>query len=249
MQSPRKPAPFVNAGIPMNNKYKILLVEDEPSIRKYVNALLNASGYIVIEAANCAEAKPCFLSHTPDLVLLDLGLPDGDGMQLLEFIRSRSAVPVIVLSARSDETDKVVALDGGANDYVTKPFGNRELIARVKANLRRSDIAPVTNNEKDGNNQVYGDLNIDFDRYEVTKRGEVINLTLREFELLTFLATQTPTIFTRENLLEKVWGYEYFGDVRAVDVTIRRLREKIEDDPSKPKYIVTKRGVGYYFNC
>lgn len=107
----------------------------------------------------------------------------------------------------------------------------------------------MTNNEKDGNNQVYGDLNIDFDRYEVTKRGEVINLTLREFELLTFLATQTPTIFTRENLLEKVWGYEYFGDVRAVDVTIRRLREKIEDDPSKPKYIVTKRGVGYYFNC
>ena len=118
MQSPRKPAPFINAGMPMNNKYKILLVEDEPSIRKYVNALLNASGYIVIEAANCAEAKPCFLSHTPDLVLLDLGLPDGDGMQLLEFIRSRSAVPVIVLSARSDETDKVVALDGGANDYV-----------------------------------------------------------------------------------------------------------------------------------
>ena len=110
MQSPRKPAPCINAGMPMNNKYKILLVEDEPSIRKYVNALLNASGYIVIEAANCAEAKPCFLSHTPDLVLLDLGLPDGDGMQLLEFIRSRSAVPVIVLSARSDETDKVVAV-------------------------------------------------------------------------------------------------------------------------------------------
>lgn len=136
MQSPRKPAPFVNAGIPMNNKYKILLVEDEPSIRKYVNALLNASGYIVIEAANCAEAKPCFLSHTPDLVLLDLGLPDGDGMQLLEFIRSRSAVPVIVLSARSDETDKVVALDGGANDYVTKPFGSAELLARMRSALR-----------------------------------------------------------------------------------------------------------------
>ena len=136
MQSPRKPAPFVNAGIPMNNKYKILLVEDEPSIRKYVNALLNASGYIVIEAANCAEAKPCFLSHMPDLVLLDLGLPDGDGMQLLEFIRSRSAVPVIVLSARSDETDKVVALDGGANDYVTKPFGSAELLARMRSALR-----------------------------------------------------------------------------------------------------------------
>ena len=176
-------------------------------------------------------------------------MPKMDGYEVCRKIREKSNVPIIMLTARADEVDKVVGLEMGADDYVTKPFGNRELIERVKANLRRSDIAPVTNNEKDGNNQVYGDLNIDFDRYEVTKRGEVINLTLREFELLTFLATQTPTIFTRENLLEKVWGYEYFGDVRAVDVTIRRLREKIEDDPSKPKYIVTKRGVGYYFNC
>ena len=180
------------------------------------------------------------------LLLLDIMMPKMDGYEVCRKIREKSNVPIIMLTARADEVDKVVGLEMGADDYVTKPFGNRELIARVKANLRRSDIAPVTNNEKDGNN---GDLNIDFDRYEVTKRGEVINLTLREFELLTFLATQTPTIFTRENLLEKVWGYEYFGDVRAVDVTIRRLREKIEDDPSKPKNIVTKRGVGYYFNC
>ena len=233
----------------MNNKYKILLVEDEHNISTLIMTMLESSGYQVIQAGTCALAKTLFVSHCPDLVLLDLGLPDMDGMTFLEDVRKDSLTPIIVLSARTNEKDKVLALDAGANDYVTKPFGNRELIARVKANLRRSDIAPVTNNEKDGNNQVYGDLNIDFDRYEVTKRGEVINLTLREFELLTFLATQTPTIFTRENLLEKVWGYEYFGDVRAVDVTIRRLREKIEDDPSKPKYIVTKRGVGYYFNC
>ena len=176
-------------------------------------------------------------------------LPKIDGLEVCRMIREFSNVPIIMVTAKGEDMDKIMGLEYGADDYITKPFNFLELIARVKANLRRSDIAPVTNNEKDGNNQVYGDLNIDFDRYEVTKRGEVINLTLREFELLTFLATQTPTIFTRENLLEKVWGYEYFGDVRAVDVTIRRLREKIEDDPSKPKYIVTKRGVGYYFNC
>ena len=206
-------------------------------------------GYDVVTAEDGEVALEKFESEKPDLLLLDIMMPKMDGYEVCRKIREKSNVPIIMLTARADEVDKVVGLEMGADDYVTKPFGNRELIARVKANLRRSDIAPVTNNEKDGNNQVYGDLNIDFDRYEVTKRGEVINLTLREFELLTFLATQTPTIFTRENLLEKVWGYEYFGDVRAVDVTIRRLREKIEDDPSKPKYIVTKRGVGYYFNC
>ena len=210
---------------------------------------LKKEGYDVVTAEDGEVALEKFESENPDLLLLDIMMPKMDGYEVCRKIREKSNVPIIMLTARADEVDKVVGLEMGADDYVTKPFGNRELIARVKANLRRSDIAPVTNNEKDGNNQVYGDLNIDFDRYEVTKRGEVINLTLREFELLTFLATQTPTIFTRENLLEKVWGYEYFGDVRAVDVTIRRLREKIEDDPSKPKYIVTKRGVGYYFNC
>ena len=228
---------------------KILVVDDEASIVTMLAYNLKKEGYDVVTAEDGEVALEKFESEKPDLLLLDIMMPKMDGYEVCRKIREKSNVPIIMLTARADEVDKVVGLDMGADDYVTKPFGNRELIARVKANLRRSDIAPVTNNEKDGNNQVYGDLNIDFDRYEVTKRGEVINLTLREFELLTFLATQTPTIFTRENLLEKVWGYEYFGDVRAVDVTIRRLREKIEDDPSKPKYIVTKRGVGYYFNC
>ena len=228
---------------------KILVVDDEASIVTMLAYNLKKEGYDVVTAEDGEVALEKFESENPDLLLLDIMMPKMDGYEVCRKIREKSNVPIIILTARADEVDKVVGLEMGADDYVTKPFGNRELIARVKANLRRSDIAPVTNNEKDGNNQVYGDLNIDFDRYEVTKRGEVINLTLREFELLTFLATQTPTIFTRENLLEKVWGYEYFGDVRAVDVTIRRLREKIEDDPSKPKYIVTKRGVGYYFNC
>ena len=229
---------------------KVLMVDDESRMRKLVSDFLTRKGYIVIEAGDGEEALDRFYADKDiSLVILDVMMPKMNGWDVCREIRKNSKVPIIMLTARADEVDKVVGLEMGADDYVTKPFGNRELIARVKANLRRSDIAPVTNNEKDGNNQVYGDLNIDFDRYEVTKRGEVINLTLREFELLTFLATQTPTIFTRENLLEKVWGYEYFGDVRAVDVTIRRLREKIEDDPSKPKYIVTKRGVGYYFNC
>ena len=228
---------------------KILVVDVEASIVTMLAYNLKKEGYDVVTAEDGEVALEKFESENPDLLLLDIMMPKMDGYEVCRKIREKSNVPIIMLTARADEVDKVVGLEMGADDYVTKPFGNRELIARVKANLRRSDIAPVTNNEKDGNNQVYGDLNIDFDRYEVTKRGEVINLTLREFELLTFLATQTPTIFTRENLLEKVWGYEYFGDVRAVDVTIRRLREKIEDDPSKPKYIVTKRGVGYYFNC
>lgn len=228
---------------------KILVVDDEASIVTMLAYNLKKEGYDVVTAEDGEVALEKFESENPDLLLLDIMMPKMDGYEVCRKIREKSNVPIIMLTARADEVDKVVGLEMGADDYVTKPFGNRELIARVKANLRRSDSAPVANNEKDGNNQVYGDLNIDFDRYEVTKRGEVINLTLREFELLTFLATQTPTIFTRENLLEKVWGYEYFGDVRAVDVTIRRLREKIEDDPSKPKYIVTKRGVGYYFNC
>ena len=218
---------------------KILVVDDEASIVTMLAYNLKKEGYDVVTAEDGEVALEKFESENPDLLLLDIMMPKMDGYEVCRKIREKSNVPIIMLTARADEVDKVVGLEMGADDYVTKPFGNRELIARVKANLRRSDIAPVTNNEKDGNNQVYGDLNIDFDRYEVTKRGEVINLTLREFELLTFLATQTPTIFTRENLLEKVWGYEYFGDVRAVDVTIRRLREKIEDDPSKPKYIVT----------
>ncbi|HAG05196.1 MAG TPA: DNA-binding response regulator [Lachnospiraceae bacterium] len=226
---------------------KILVVDDEASIVKAMAYILKKEGYEVITADNGETALSLALSENPDLVMLDIMMPVMDGYEACRKIREKSNVPIIMLSARADETDKVVGLEIGADDYVTKPYQNRELIARVKANLRRSAAKEIA--EDTGNIKVFGDLKIDFDRYEVIKRGETINLTLREFELLAFLAKQNSSIFTRESLLEKVWGYQYFGDVRAVDVTIRRLREKVEDDPGKPKYIITKRGIGYYFNA
>ncbi len=226
---------------------KVLVVDDESSIVNIISYNLKKEGYEVITAEDGEEGLELALSEKPDLILLDIMMPKMDGYEVCRKVREKSNVPIIMLTARADEVDKVIGLEMGADDYVTKPFGNRELIARVKAHLRRSTAKDVP--VEDGNVQVFGDITIDFDRYEVTKRGEVINLTMREFELLTFLATQKTQIFNRETLLEKVWGYEYFGDVRAVDVTIRRLREKIEDDPSKPRFIITKRGVGYYFSA
>lgn len=224
---------------------KILVVDDEASIVNIISYSLMKEGYEYITANDGEEGLDLFNKENPDLVLLDIMMPKMDGYTVCKKIRETSNVPIIMLTARADEVDKVLGLEMGADDYVTKPFSNRELMARVKANLRRT---ASTVSEKSASGE-FGDLNIDFDRYEVSKRGEPINLTLREFELLTFLATQKSQIFTRETLLEKVWGYEYFGDVRAVDVTIRRLREKIEDDPGKPKYIITKRGIGYYFSA
>lgn len=225
---------------------KVLVVDDEASIVNIISYNLKKEGYEVITAEDGEAGLELAMNENPDLILLDIMMPKMDGYEVCRKIREKSNVPIIMLTARADEVDKVIGLEMGADDYVTKPFGNRELIARVKAHLRRS-TAKENPTEK-GNVQTFGDLTIDFDRYEVTKRGEVINLTMREFELLTFLATQKSQIFNRETLLEKVWGYEYFGDVRAVDVTIRRLREKIEDDPGKPRYVITKRGIGYYFS-
>ncbi|MBQ2670631.1 MAG: response regulator transcription factor, partial [Clostridia bacterium] len=191
------------------------------------------------------------LTENPDLILLDVMLPGLDGWEVCKKVREQSQVPIIMLTAREDEVDKVLGLELGADDYITKPYSMRELAARVKANLRRSAANVTAAQEKAPENQdtiLSGDLSINVDRYEVSKNGEVIDITLREFELLKFLAQQPGKIFSREKLLENVWGYEYYGDVRTVDVTVRRLREKIEDDPSMPKYIITKRGVGYYFN-
>lgn len=227
---------------------KILVVDDEATIVNIIAYNLKKEGYEVITANDGEAGLELALNQLPDLVLLDIMMPKMDGYTVCRKIREKSDVPIIMITARADEVDKVLGLEMGADDYVTKPFGNRELMARVKANLRRT-ATTTTVKDSSGSVQTFGDLTIDFDRYEVTKRGEAINLTLREYELLKFLATQHTQIFTRETLLEKVWGYEYFGDVRAVDVTIRRLREKIEDDASKPRYIMTKRSIGYYFNA
>jgi len=225
---------------------KILVVDDEESIVKIIEYNLKKEGYEVLCACDGEEGYKIASEEKPDLILLDIMMPKMDGYEVCKKIREKSSVPIIMLTARAEEVDKVVGLELGADDYVTKPFGNRELMARVKAHLRRKDVQKEEM-ETSENSGRFGDLVIDFERYEVYKRGESIYLTVREFELLKFLATQKNQIFSREALLEKVWGYEYFGDVRAVDVTIRRLREKVEDDPGKPKYIITKRGFGYYF--
>jgi two-component system response regulator VicR len=230
------------------NQRKVLVVDDEKPISDIIKFNLTKEGYQIITAFDGEEALNQVRTTQPDLILLDVMLPKLDGFQVLRKIRETNQVPVIMLTAKEEEVDKVLGLELGADDYITKPFGMRELIARVKANLRRTDNGSMSGSHGDHPFQLEaGDLKIDFERYEVSKKGKVIELTLREFELLKYLSTQDNQIFTREHLLKDVWGYEYFGDIRTVDVTVRRLREKIEDDSSNPKYILTKRGVGYYF--
>ncbi len=227
----------------------VLIIEDELPIVDILKFNLAKEGYAVLEAYDGAAGLDLALSQNPDLILLDVMLPKMDGFEVCRRVREKSAVPIIMLTAREEEVDKVLGLELGADDYMTKPFSIRELTARVKANLRRMSIdKQQTSPGNPQNTIVSGDLVINVERYEVQKRGQIIDITLREFELLKFLAMQPEKIFSRESLLENVWGYEYYGDVRTVDVTVRRLREKIEDDPSMPHYIVTKRGVGYYFN-
>jgi len=222
----------------------ILIIEDEQPIVDILKFNLQKEGYKVIEALDGLEGVRLAQTKEPDLILLDLMLPGLDGFGVCRKVREKSNVPIIMLTARDEEVDKVLGLEMGADDYMTKPFGVRELLARVKANLRRH----VVDEEVESSEIMrIGNLTIDCSRYEIVKNDVVIDLTLREFELVKFLAQQQGKIFSRETLLEKVWGYDYYGDVRTVDVTVRRLREKIEDDPANPAYIITKRGVGYYF--
>ncbi|MDD6214210.1 MAG: response regulator [Firmicutes bacterium] len=226
----------------------VLIIEDEQAIVDILKYNFEKEGYHVLEAMDGQKGLELALGANPDLILLDVMLPKMDGFEVCKKVREKSSVPIIMLTAREEEVDKVLGLELGADDYITKPFSIRELSARVKANLRRTVIDQAQSSQEPTNNIVSGDLVINVERYEVSKHGKVIDITLREFELLKCLATQPDKIFSRENLLKNVWGYEYYGDVRAVDVTVRRLREKIEDDPGMPRYIITKRGVGYYFN-
>jgi len=226
---------------------KILVVDDEKPISDIIKFNLVKEGYEVETAFDGEEALKKVYQFQPDLILLDVMLPKLDGFQVCRRIRESFNMPIIMLTAKEEEVDKVLGFELGADDYITKPFGMRELIARVKANIRRLSFVDA-DGTSGSNNIIYaGKLIIDLDRYEVTKEDKTIELTLREFELLKFLATQANQIFTREQLLKDVWGYEYFGDIRTVDVTVRRLREKVEEDSSEPTYIMTKRGVGYYF--
>ena len=229
---------------------KILIVDDEKPISDIIKFNLTKEGYETVTAFDGREAITKFEEENPDLIILDLMLPELDGLEVAKEVRKTSHIPIIMLSAKDSEFDKVIGLEIGADDYVTKPFSNRELLARVKAHLRRTEnieSAVAEENASSSNSEItIGDLKILPDAFVAQKRGEDIELTHREFELLHHLATHMGQVMTREYLLETVWGYDYFGDVRTVDVTIRRLREKIEDTPSCPEYILTRRGVGYY---
>ncbi|MFD2215343.1 MULTISPECIES: response regulator YycF [Metabacillus] len=225
---------------------KILVVDDEKPIADILQFNLKKEGYTVYCAYDGNQALEMVEEINPDLLLLDIMLPNKDGMEVCREVRKKYEMPIIMLTAKDSEIDKVLGLELGADDYVTKPFSTRELLARVKANLRRQQ-ANDTAETKGSNNEIsIGSLVIHPDAYVVSKRGETIELTHREFELLHYLAQHIGQVMTREHLLQTVWGYDYFGDVRTVDVTVRRLREKIEDNPSHPTWIVTRRGVGYY---
>lgn len=226
---------------------KVLVIDDEKNIVDIVEFNLKKEGYEILKAFDGEAGLKSALEEDPDLILLDIMMPKMDGFEVCKKVREKKDTPIIMLTARAEEVDKVLGLELGADDYVTKPFGVRELMARVKANIRRSDS--VSAGEPDeGDIKSYGEITIDSKRYEVRRNGELMNLTRREFELIRFLAAQRGQVFSRESLLEKVWGYEYFGDVRTVDVTVRRLRAKIEANPEYPRYVLTKRGVGYYFS-
>ena len=232
-----------------DSKKKILIVDDEPSIQDLLVFNLEKEGYKTITASDGEEGVAVALSQNPDLILLDVMLPKADGLTVCKRIRQTlSKTPIIMLSAKGEEIDKILGLEIGADDYMTKPFSVRELIARVKANLRKVEQNDELSASGVRNNKiVVGDLKLDFDKFEVEVRGQkVTDLTRREFEVLRYLAQKPGQVVTREDLLEKVWGYEYYGDIRTVDVTIRRIREKIEKNTANPKILITKRGVGYY---
>ncbi len=225
-------------------KNKILVVDDERSIADIIKFNLEKEGYIVDTAYDGEEGMKKVDSMIPDLIILDVMMPKKDGFQVLKEIRQEYNTPVLMLTAKEEEVDKVLGLELGADDYITKPFSMRELVARVKSNLRRIEFEK----QPDLNTIINaGELSIDLNKYEVKKSEKIIELTIREYELLKFLASSPEQVFSREQLLEEVWGYEYYGDIRTVDVTVRRLREKIEDNNGEFKYILTKRGVGYSF--
>ena len=233
----------------------ILIVDDEQPIIDVLMYNLKKEGYNIIEANDGITAVNKALDEKPDLMLLDIMLPKLDGLSVCKRVKNSLNIPIIMLTAKDGEIDKILGLELGADDYITKPFSVRELVARVKANLRKVDAIsspqyvqeqqPVATNKKENKIKV-GDLELDLDKFEVKVRNEIIDLTLREFEVLKYLAMQPGQVVTREILLEKVWGYEYYDDIRTVDVTVRRIREKIEKDTSVPKILITKRGVGYY---
>lgn len=226
----------------------ILIIEDEKNIVDILSFNLKREGYHTMEAHDGEIGLRLALEQNPNLILLDVMLPKMNGFDVCRAIRKRGkTTPVIMLTAREEEADKIFGLELGADDYITKPFSIRELLARVKANIRRTAITERERIRGTENQLMFGNLVLDTDGRTVYKNGTVLELTQREYDLLSFMAQRPGKVFAREALMEQVWNYEYFGDVRTVDVTVRRLREKIEDNPAEPHYILTRRGMGYLF--
>lgn len=231
----------------MSNKYKILVVEDEKNIRSFVETALSANGYQVIGADNCQEGIMLFGCHVPDLIILDMGLPDADGRVLIETIRQTHSTPIIVLSARTDEADKVEALDCGANDYVTKPFGTLELLARVRAALRSRVQNTDTGATMNGKYELH-DLKIDYDRRQVFIESEEIKLTQTEYNILALLSKHTGKVLTYAFIIREIWGNMDAGGVKRLQVNMANLRKKLGSKPGDNRYIINELGVGYRMN-
>lgn len=234
----------------MNEKKKILIVEDESNIAQLLAVNLMLAGYDYDIAADGEEGLKKALTGGFDLILLDLMLPKMNGFEVCAKVRKKLSTPIIMVTAREEEKDKILGLDTGADDYVTKPFSLNELLSRIKANIRRNSnelVNPESTSQSEETTIKVRGLIIDTEKYDVTLDGEQIQLSRQEYDLLLFLAQNLEKPYTREQLMENVWGYEgYLGDIRAVDVTVSRLRSKLEKDPSNPEYLLTKRGIGYY---
>ena len=232
----------------MNDK-KILIVDDEKPIVDILKFNLEKEGFVTSVAYDGEEAINLALSIKPDLILLDLMLPKVDGFNVCKELRKSLVCPIIMLTAKEEVVDKIIGLELGADDYMTKPFSIREVIARIKANLRRHTLPETEEEKKKNNNKIQiKDMIIDSEKYIAIIDNKKIDLTIKEFELLKMLSSQPDQVFTREQILKGLWGYDFYGDARTVDVTIRRLREKIEKNPADPQYVQTKRGMGYYIS-
>ena len=228
----------------MADTAKVLVVEDDRNLLDTIKYNLRKEGYEVVTAADGAKALETARAEKPDLIILDIMLPEVSGLEVCRILRKEMTTPILMLTARVEETDKIVGLETGADDYMTKPFSLRELIARVRAMLRRTRMAE-TKTEAKPETMTIGAIKIDVARHQVAKGTTAIELTPKEFDLLAFLAGNKGFVFSRDQLLEKVWGYEFAGDTRTVDVHIRWLRQKLEDNPEKPAHLLTVRGTGY----
>ncbi len=226
---------------------KILIVDDEHAIVDILRYNLEKNGYETICAYDGTEGLNIARQADPDLILLDIMLPGTDGFEVCRTLRDEgNNVPIIMITAREEETDKVFGLELGADDYITKPFSMREVVARVRTNIRRASSQAAAA-ESSGNVIQFREIELDLDRHSVSKNGRELDLTQREYELIKFFMQNPGKVISREELMTQVWQYDYFGDMRTVDVAVRRLREKLEDSPADPVYVLTKRGMGYYF--